>query len=102
MLTKEERVIRHTKRSKIKTKNHITINPVSRSGKLSDVFQNQSIIQTQLNCHVIPEELKQLDNHHKSFVQFVTDKTIRYFTARPQVSNNNNNDFHEILYINED
>ena len=49
-------------------------------------YVNQSMIQKPVYSPVLLEELKQIDNHHKSFIEFATNKTIRYFASRPHVS----------------
>ena len=86
VLTKEERILRQTKR----TKNKKTLQKSNTTTKLNDKIgpnasPTLSPIQTRLICPVMPNELKQIDQRQKCFMKLSTDNYIRYFVSRPQV-----------------
>ena len=85
MLTKEERILRQTKRSK----NKKIFQKPNNSPKVIDltgsVAADKQTIQKRLICPVMPAELKQIDQRQKCFVKLSTDNYIRYFVSRPQV-----------------
>ena len=82
MLTKEEREIRHKKRCKNTSKDNKSLT-VTKVQNDSNGYKNPFVV---LNLPVSPDELKQTFIHHKSFIEFLTDKTIYYFASRPNVS----------------
>ena len=85
VLSKEQREQRQYKRQK----NHGTKNVESIPKK---VDQNLNIetdgleVERRLNSPVLLNELKEIDIRRKSFMEFVADRTIKYFSSRPQVS----------------
>ena len=85
VLTKEERETRHNKRRK-KEKNTIKAVAVIETEDDSNSYKNQILIQRNVNFPISSDELKQMNIHHKSFIEFATDTRIRYFASRPHVS----------------
>ena len=71
------------------SRNHGTKNVESIPKK---VDQNLNIetdgleVERRLNSPVLLNELKEIDIRRKSFMDFVADRTIKYFSSRPQVS----------------
>ena len=84
-MTKEERILRQTKRTKNKK---IAQKPNSLpkvNGTSYDAATDHQTIQKRLICPVMPDEIKQVVQRERCFVKLSTDNYIRYFVSRPQV-----------------
>ena len=84
VLCKEQREHRQFKRQK----NHATKNvksiPPKDEQKL-DIDTDGLEVERRLNSPVLLDELKEIAVRRKSFMDFVADRTIKYFSSRPQV-----------------
>ena len=83
-MTKEERILRQTKR----TKNKKSVQKPNNLPKVNEIYSDiapdkQTI--PKLVCPVMPDELKQVEQRQRCFVKLSTDNYIRYFVSRPQV-----------------
>jgi len=84
VLTKEERILRQTKRSRNK-KHSSKLVPNQTNNSSTFVAINKQTIPKRLICPIMPTELKLIDQRQKCFIKLSTDNYIRYFVSRPQI-----------------
>lgn len=85
MLSKEQREHRQFKRKKNHAIKNVESIPPKDDQKL-DIDTDGLEVERRLNSPLLLDELKEIAVRRKSFMDFVADRTIKYFSSRPQVS----------------
>ena len=83
-MTKEEREQRQYKRQKNR-ESRMQMQLVTKIEPESRVTNEGLEIERRLNSPVLLEEIKAIDIRRKRFMDFVADRTIKYFSSKPQV-----------------
>ena len=86
-MTKEEREQRQYKRQKNK-ESRMKIHFVTKIKPESRMINEGLEVERRLNSPVLLEEIKAIDIRRKRFMDFVADRTIKYFSSKPQVTIN--------------
>ena len=85
VLTKEERKQRQNKRKKNR-ESRMTIQFETKIEPKSRMTNEGLEVERRLNSPVLLEEIKAIDIRQKRFMDFVADRTIKYFSSKPQVT----------------
>ena len=83
-MNKEEREQRQYKRQKNR-ESRMQMQFVTKIEPESRVTNEGLEIERRLNSPVLLEEIKAIDIRRKRFMDFVADRTIKYFSSKPQV-----------------